>query len=160
MVLYFHGCCFFFFSVTLEDLKQQADEFGLEGKDFLKEKWRKIQDAKLEKERFERKEKRLEKEAEQKGLEPEEKRFEKKIEEKTIRKGNERRTIRKRNETKTIRKRGGRKALKEGGYISCSLKSWLHNWSSKGYNSKERGWNAKTSKLERKSSSQHQVKLI
>ena len=58
------------FSVTLEDSKQQANEFGLEGKDrtkFLKEEWQKIQDAKLEKERFERK-------AEQKRLETEEKR--------------------------------------------------------------------------------------
>ena len=45
-----------FFSVTLEELKQQAHEFGLEGEDrtkFLREDWRKIHDAKLEKERFE-----------------------------------------------------------------------------------------------------------
>ena len=51
------------FSVTLEDLKQQTDEFGLEGKNrkkFLKEEWRKIQDANLEKERFEMEERRLE----------------------------------------------------------------------------------------------------
>ena len=44
------------FSVTLEDLKQQADEFGLEGKDktkSLKEGWWKMQDVKLQKERFE-----------------------------------------------------------------------------------------------------------
>ena len=44
------------FFVMLEDLKQQADEFGTEGKDrtkFLKEEWRKIQDAKLEKKGFE-----------------------------------------------------------------------------------------------------------
>ena len=68
------------FSVTLEDLKQQADEFGLEGKDrtkFLKEEWPKVQDAKLEKERFER-------EAEQKRLEREkemeERRFERELE--------------------------------------------------------------------------------
>ena len=57
-----------FFSVTLEDLKQQANEFDLEGKDrtkFLKEERRKTQDAKLEKERFERKEKRMEKEVNQ-----------------------------------------------------------------------------------------------
>ena len=54
------------FSVTLEDWKQQVDELGLEGKNrtkFLKEEWRKIQDAKLEKKRFEREERRLEKEA-------------------------------------------------------------------------------------------------
>ena len=52
------------FSVTLKDLKQQADEFGLERKDkkkFLKEEWRKMQDAKLEKKFFEREERRLEK---------------------------------------------------------------------------------------------------
>ena len=69
------------FSVTLEYLKQQASEFGLEGKDrtkFLKEEWRKIQDAKLKKERFEREERRLEKEAEQKRLKAKEKRLEKK----------------------------------------------------------------------------------
>ena len=43
------------FSVTLEDLKQQADEFGLEGKDrtkFLNKKLRKIKDAKLAMENF------------------------------------------------------------------------------------------------------------
>ena len=67
------------FSVTLEDLKQQADEFGLQRKDrtkFLKEEWRKILDAKLEKERFEREaeERRSEKEAEQLRLKKEEKR--------------------------------------------------------------------------------------
>ena len=52
------------FSVTLEDLKQLAVEFGLEGKDrtkFLKEEWRKIQDAKLEKERVGEEKRRLEK---------------------------------------------------------------------------------------------------
>ena len=52
------------FSVMLKDLMQQADEFGMERKDrtkFLKEEWLKVQNAKLEKERFERKEKRLEK---------------------------------------------------------------------------------------------------
>ena len=67
------------FSVTLEDSKQKADEFGLEGKDrtkFLKEERRKIQDAKLEKERFEREAE------EQKRLEMEEKQFEKEMEEK------------------------------------------------------------------------------
>ena len=56
------------FFVTLEDLKQLANEFGLEGKDrtkFLKEEWRKIQDTKLKK-------KRLEREAEQKQSEMEE----------------------------------------------------------------------------------------
>ena len=55
------------FFVALKDLKQQADEFGLEGKDrtkFLKREWRKKQDAKLEKERFKRKEKRPQKERE------------------------------------------------------------------------------------------------
>ena len=70
--MYFHG--YWNFSVTLEDLKQQADEFGLEGKDrtkFLKEELRKIQDAKLEKERFESDKRRLEKEAEQKRFEAE-----------------------------------------------------------------------------------------
>ena len=52
------------FSNTLEDLKHQADKFGLEGKDrikFLNEKWQKMQDAKLEKECFEREEKQLKK---------------------------------------------------------------------------------------------------
>ena len=46
------------FSVTLEDLKQQANEFDLEGKDrtkFLKKEWWKTQDAKLEKKRLEKK---------------------------------------------------------------------------------------------------------
>ena len=81
------------FSVTLEDLKQQADQFGLEGKErtkFLKEEWRKIQDVKLEKKRFERDKKRLEKEADQKRLqrkrEAEEKRLEREIEEKRVEK--------------------------------------------------------------------------
>ena len=63
------------FSVTLEDLKQQADEFGLEEKDktkFPKEKWRKMQNAKLEKERFKRKERRLEQEVELTRFEAEE----------------------------------------------------------------------------------------
>ena len=51
-------------SVIMEDLKQQADDFGLEGKEktkFLREEWQKIQDAKLAIEiaRFEVKEKRL-----------------------------------------------------------------------------------------------------
>ena len=44
------------FSLTLEDSKQQADEFGLEGKNktkSLREKWRRIRNAKLEKEFFE-----------------------------------------------------------------------------------------------------------
>ena len=73
------------FSVTLEDLKQQTDEFGLKGKDrtkFLKEEWRKIQDAKVEKERFEKEaeERRLEKETEQKRLEMEEKRLKRELE--------------------------------------------------------------------------------
>ena len=66
------------FSVTLEDSKQQADEFGLEGKDrtkFLKEWW-KMEDAKLEKECFKM-------EAEQKHLESaEEKQLEREMEEK------------------------------------------------------------------------------
>ena len=56
--------------------------FGLQRKDrtkFLKEEWRKILDAKLEKERFEREaeERRSEKEAEQLRLKKEEKRLEK-----------------------------------------------------------------------------------
>ena len=62
------------FSVTLEDFKQQADEFGVEAKGrtkFLKEEWRKLQDANLEKERFDMKEKRLEREMEEKQLESE-----------------------------------------------------------------------------------------
>ena len=79
------------FFVALEDLKQQADEFGLKGKDrikFLKEEWQKIQDAKLEKERFEREERRFEIEAEQKRIESaaEEKRLERKIEKKRFEK--------------------------------------------------------------------------
>ena len=61
------------FFVTLEDLKQQANKFELRAKDRTKfpKEWRKIQDAKLEKESFEMKEnqKRLESEAEQKRLE-------------------------------------------------------------------------------------------
>ena len=76
-----HGYCDFF-SVTLEDLKLQADEFGLEGKDsmkFLKEEWWKIQDAKLGKERFEMaaEQKRLELEATEKRLQRERKTEEK-----------------------------------------------------------------------------------
>ena len=65
----------------LADLKQQADEFGLEGKDrtkFLKAEWRKIKDAKLEKERFEKEAEQNRFEAEQKRLEVEEKRMQKK----------------------------------------------------------------------------------
>ena len=64
LVLYFHG--YWFFSVTLEDLKRQADKFGLKRKDrtkYKKEEWQKIQDAKKEKKRFEKEEKRFEKEA-------------------------------------------------------------------------------------------------
>ena len=51
-------------SVTLQDLKKQADEFGLKGRDrtkFLKGEWQKIQDAKLKKKCFKR-------EAEQKQI--------------------------------------------------------------------------------------------
>ena len=55
------------FPVTLEDLKQQADELGLEVS--KKKNDVKIQDAKLEKERFESRERRLEKKAEQKRTE-------------------------------------------------------------------------------------------
>ena len=77
------------FSVTLENLKQQADEFGLEGKDrtkFLKQEWRKIQDAKLEKEHFEREERLLEKQAAQIRFEVEatEKRLQREVEEKRL----------------------------------------------------------------------------
>ena len=64
------------FSATLENLKQRANVFELEGKNrlkFLKKKWRRIQDVKLEKERFEREaeQKRLESTAEEKRLEKE-----------------------------------------------------------------------------------------
>ena len=82
------------FSVKLKHLKQQADEFSLEGKDrtkFLKEEWWKLLDAKLEKERFER--------------EAEERRLGKRSIAKAIRNG--RKTIGK-------RERNGRKTIGEG----------------------------------------------
>ena len=47
------------FVVSLEDLNQLATGFGLEGRDrakFSNEEWQWIQDAKLEKEHFKRKE--------------------------------------------------------------------------------------------------------
>ena len=84
-----------FFVVTLKDLKQEADEFDLEGKDrtkFLKKEWRRIQDAKLEKERFEMEaeQKRLKSEAKEKRLEREremeEKRLERKMKQKRFKK--------------------------------------------------------------------------
>ena len=77
------------FSVTLEDLKQNVHEFGLEGKDrtkFLKKDGKKMQETKLAKEkaRFEREvererleQKRLDSEKEEKrsNMEAEERRW-------------------------------------------------------------------------------------
>ena len=53
------GICF----IRLEDLKQQADEFGQEEKEktmFLEEEWQKIQDAKLEKSNLKKKQSKIE----------------------------------------------------------------------------------------------------
>ena len=96
-------------SVTLENLKKQAYEFGLERKDrtkFLTEEWTKLQDAKLVMEKSS-----FEKEVEKKTLGT-----------KTIRVGSRAKTIRigrkttgkeKRDRRKTIGKIDERKTLRE-----------------------------------------------
>ena len=64
------------FFVTSEDLKQWADDFGLERKErtkFSREEWRRNEDAKLEKNHFEMEaeQKQLKSEAKQKRFESE-----------------------------------------------------------------------------------------
>ena len=105
------------FSVTLEDLKQQVDEFGLEGKDktkFLKEEWKKIQDAKLatQKTRFEREVENDRFEQKRSESEAEEKRLTMKAEERQLEKKSERIAIGKKHGRKTIGKRDGRKTIR------------------------------------------------
>ena len=95
-------------SFTLEELKRQANEMGLEGKEktkFLREEWRRLQDAALK--RWER--------------QPIKKRGALSGEEKD----------------REMERKKKREAEKEERRLSCSLKSWLSSWNSKSCNRKE-----------------------